>query len=51
MSLRYFNVAGAVHPPDGTAIGERHDPETHLIPIALQWPPASGTSCSMFGDD
>jgi UDP-glucose 4-epimerase len=30
--LRYFNAAGA-H-PDGT-LGESHDPETHLIPLAL----------------
>jgi UDP-glucose 4-epimerase len=33
ISLRYFNAAGA-H-PDGT-LGERHDPETHLIPLVLQ---------------
>jgi UDP-glucose 4-epimerase len=32
-ALRYFNAAGA-H-PDGS-IGERHDPETHLIPLVLQ---------------
>jgi UDP-glucose 4-epimerase len=32
VSLRYFNAAGC-H-PDGT-LGERHDPETHLIPILL----------------
>ena len=31
-SLRYFNACGA-H-PDGH-IGEAHDPETHLIPLAL----------------
>ena len=31
--LRYFNAAGA-H-PDGN-IGERHSPETHLIPLVLQ---------------
>jgi UDP-arabinose 4-epimerase len=31
--LRYFNAAGAA--PDG-ALGERHDPETHLIPLALR---------------
>ena len=36
VSLRYFNVAGAHRAPDGSMIGERHDPETHLIPIALQ---------------
>lgn len=33
VSLRYFNAAGA--DPEGQ-IGERHDPETHLIPLALQ---------------
>jgi len=33
VALRYFNAAGA-H-PDGS-IGERHDPETHLIPLALR---------------
>jgi len=32
-SLRYFNAAGA--DPEGR-IGERHDPETHLIPLVLQ---------------
>jgi UDP-arabinose 4-epimerase len=33
VALRYFNAAGA--DPDGE-IGEDHDPETHLIPIAVQ---------------
>src|SRR3712207_5310755 len=33
VSLRYFNVAGAYVAADGTSVGERHDPETHLIPI------------------
>lgn len=33
VSLRYFNAAGS--DPDGR-IGERHDPETHLIPLVLQ---------------
>lgn len=32
ISLRYFNAAGA--DPQGRA-GERHDPETHLIPLVL----------------
>ena len=32
-ALRYFNAAGAA--PDA-AIGEDHDPETHLVPIVLQ---------------
>ena len=33
IALRYFNAAGA-H-PDGS-LGERHEPETHLIPLVLQ---------------
>ncbi len=33
VSLRYFNAAGA-HPDAG--LGERHEPETHLIPLVLQ---------------
>jgi UDP-glucose-4-epimerase GalE len=33
VSLRYFNAAGA--DPDGE-IGERHEPETHLIPLVLE---------------
>ncbi|MDQ2836654.1 MAG: UDP-glucose 4-epimerase GalE [Actinomycetota bacterium] len=35
VSLRYFNVAGA-RLVAGSALGERHATETHLIPIALQ---------------
>jgi UDP-glucose 4-epimerase len=31
-ALRYFNAAGAEHE---AGLGERHDPETHLIPIVL----------------
>ncbi len=33
VSLRYFNAAGA---DESNEIGELHDPETHLIPIALR---------------
>ena len=33
VSLRYFNAAGA--DPSGL-LGERHEPETHLIPLALK---------------
>ena len=32
MALRYFNAAGA--DPDGE-LGEAHDPETHLVPLAI----------------
>src|SRR5258708_5028823 len=35
VSLRYFNVAGAHPGPAGGWLGERHDPETHLIPNVL----------------
>jgi UDP-glucose 4-epimerase len=35
VSLRYFNVAGAFRAGDGNWIGERHDPESHLIPNVL----------------
>ena len=38
-TLRYFNAAGG--DPDGE-IGEDHDPETHLIPLALD--AAAGTT-------
>ena len=51
VSLRYFNVAGAYIRPDGTAIGERHDPETHLIPIALQVAAGRRAKLQLFGDD
>src|SRR5262245_24260300 len=32
VALRYFNAAGA--DPDGE-LGEEHDPETHLVPLAI----------------
>ena len=48
VSLRYFNVAGA-H-PDGD-IGEAHDPETHLIPLALAVPLGQRGSIGVFGED
>jgi UDP-glucose 4-epimerase len=51
VSLRYFNVAGAYIRPDGTAVGERHDPETHLIPIALQVAAGKREKLQLFGDD
>jgi UDP-arabinose 4-epimerase len=47
ISLRYFNAAGA--DPDGE-MGEAHDPETHLIPLALA-AARDGKSVSVFGDD
>ncbi|GAA2505614.1 UDP-glucose 4-epimerase GalE [Winogradskya humida] len=51
VSLRYFNVAGALIREDGTAIGERHDPETHLIPITLQVAAGKREKLQIFGDD
>jgi UDP-glucose 4-epimerase len=51
VSLRYFNVAGALIGDDGRMIGERHDPETHLIPIALQVAAGRRDKLQLFGDD
>ncbi|MBS3198604.1 UDP-glucose 4-epimerase GalE [Turicibacter bilis] len=48
VSLRYFNVAGA-HPSG--LIGEKHDPETHLIPIILQVASGRREAINVFGDD
>jgi UDP-glucose 4-epimerase len=50
VSLRYFNVAGALHTSQGS-YGERHAPETHLIPNALRAAAGSGTTLSLFGTD
>jgi UDP-glucose 4-epimerase len=36
VSLRYFNVAGALVTSDGV-VGERHQTETHLIPNVINW--------------
>ncbi|KJY26842.1 UDP-glucose 4-epimerase GalE, partial [Streptomyces katrae] len=46
VSLRYFNVAGAYK-----EFGERHDPETHLIPLVLQVALGERESISVFGED
>lgn len=48
LSLRYFNAAGA--DPDGL-LGERHDPETHLIPLTLQVASGRRPSITIFGSD
>jgi UDP-glucose 4-epimerase len=48
VSLRYFNAAGA--DPQGR-IGERHDPETHLIPLVLQVASGRRNAIKVFGDD
>jgi UDP-glucose 4-epimerase len=58
VSLRYFNVAGAYHPAAGAWLGERHSPETHLIPNVLKIAAAEGNPAEdgrpelkIFGDD
>jgi UDP-glucose 4-epimerase len=58
ISLRYFNVAGA-HPVSGSGgsggsggrwLGERHSPETHLIPNVLA-AASQGRPVQVFGED
>lgn len=44
--LRYFNAAGA--DPEGL-LGERHEPETHLIPLVLQTASGRRSNISVFG--
>ncbi len=48
ISLRYFNAAGA--DPDAE-IGEAHEPETHLVPLALFAARGELSSLTMFGTD
>lgn len=50
-SLRYFNASGAVHPRQGVRLGERHNPESHLIPIVLQVAAGKRDQLMMYGDD
>jgi UDP-arabinose 4-epimerase len=47
-SLRYFNAAGA---DESGEIGELHDPETHLIPLALRAAAGLGPELNVFGSD
>jgi len=46
--LRYFNAAGA---DEGGEIGELHDPETHLIPLALAAAAGLGPDLQVYGTD
>ncbi|MSX20396.1 MAG: NAD-dependent epimerase/dehydratase family protein, partial [Actinobacteria bacterium] len=48
VSLRYFNVAGALQTDRGW-LAERHDPETHLIPSALR--ASTESPLQIFGRD
>jgi UDP-glucose 4-epimerase len=45
-SLRYFNASGAVG-----HLGERHSPESHLIPIVVQAAAGQRDELTLFGDD
>lgn len=47
-SLRYFNAVGA---DETGAIGERHDPETHLIPRCLNALHQGDRVITVYGDD
>lgn len=48
VTLRYFNASGA----DASGeIGEEHDPETHLIPIALEAAAGRRPRMKIFGSD
>lgn len=46
VSLRYFNAAGA-----SEKCGEDHDPESHIIPIALQAALGTRSHVEIYGDD
>jgi UDP-glucose-4-epimerase GalE len=46
--LRYFNAAGA---DESGETGELHDPETHLIPLALRASMPDGAELNVFGSD
>jgi UDP-glucose 4-epimerase len=46
--LRYFNAAGA--DPDGE-LGERHNPESHLVPLILQAASGRRQDIKIFGKD
>ena len=48
VSLRYFNAAGADAEGD---LGEVHDPETHLIPLAIQAGLGQRKEILIFGND
>jgi UDP-glucose-4-epimerase GalE len=47
-ALRYFNAAGA---DPGGGLGECHQPESHLIPLALRAAAGTGPPLRVFGDD
>ncbi len=50
-SLRYFNASGALIRPDEQSCGERHDPESHLIPIVLDVAAGDREYLPLYGAD
>jgi UDP-glucose 4-epimerase len=50
-SLRYFNASGALLRQGGGSCGERHDPESHLIPIVLEVAAGERDYLPLYGDD
>jgi UDP-glucose 4-epimerase len=48
VSFRYFNAAGA---DESCAVGESHEPETHLIPLIFQTIQGKRAALEIFGDD
>lgn len=48
VSLRYFNASGASLDSKN---GEAHDPETHIIPIAIKTALGKSSSFELFGND
>jgi UDP-glucose 4-epimerase/UDP-arabinose 4-epimerase len=48
IALRYFNASGA---DPGGELGEAHDPETHLIPLAIDAALGAGPPLKIFGRD
>ena len=46
LAFRYFNAAGATE-----ALGERHEPETHIIPLLLRAATGELDSFTIYGDD
>jgi UDP-glucose 4-epimerase len=47
-ALRYFNAAGAAQ---DASLGERHDPETHIIPLVLDAAAGLRKDIAVFGED
>lgn len=48
VALRYFNAAGA---DDAGEAGELHEPETHLLPLAIEAALGRGKPLTVFGTD